>query len=816
MASGFLSQDVVYGLRQLRRSRGFTLAAVLTLALGIGANLTVFLVLYGVLLRPLPFPHPEQLVRIERSYPNGNLAPAYSGTKILFMSHASRSFESAAAYDFIPGNINLVRGPDAFPLKALRVTSDFFHVFAMDPGMGRGFSTADMVPNAPGVVVLSDALWREHFSADPDILGKAITLGDHRSTVIGVARPEFRLDTKVDAWVPLPIAEGPQDQSNQYNFVARLRPGVSFAQAQADLKVVLLQLKNAYPELWNQYESASVVNYHDSLVGDVRPALEILMGAVGLVLIIVAANILSLLLTRSVGRRREMSLRAALGASGWRLLRQLLVENAILCLSGGALGVLLADFAAPALMRLSPTELPAFSSLEISAPALIFAGGLTLGCALVFSLVPAFESRRTHFNESLRVNTSQIATGRHFTQKALVVSEVAVSLVLLAAAGLLLTSFWKLMHTPPGFDAKNVLTFKNSFSNEQAASSALLGQRLDDLSSRLEALPGVESAAAASDLPTQLVPDLPFDVIGRTPPNGNGPLGDEKYIPITTHYFAALRIPVLLGRAFTPSDTHGSAPVVIINQQFARTYLNGENPIGQHIHIGAMMGPGFEDPIREIVGVAGDVKQTGLDAAIPGIMYLPAAQIPDRLTAMGNGLLGMSWIVRTKSAQVDVAAPARRIFMDNAQSPLLSVEPLDEVISASVAQQRFNMILISGFGLIALLLGAAGLYGVMSYTVAGQTKEIGVRMAVGAGRGDIALMVLRDASLLMLIGLAIGVAAALAGAHLLQSLIFGIAPRDPLTLSAVCGVLLLTGLFAAWWPARRAASTEPMQALRAE
>jgi predicted permease len=815
MTTGFLKQDVVYALRQLRKAGGFTFSTILTLALGIGANLTVFLLLYGVLLRPLPFPHAEQLVRVERSYPNGTITPAYAGTVGLFMRRISRSFESAAVYDYIPSNVNLVQGGEAIPLKALRATSDFFHVFAMDPAIGRGFGGGDMAPNAPGVAVLNDALWRERFSSDPNILGQAITLGNRRFTIIGVARPEFRLDAKVDVWLPLPITESPKDRSHQYSFIGRLLPGVTRSQAQADLKNVLLQLKSTYPELWDQYESASVLDYHDSLVGDIRPALRILMGAVALVLVIVSANILSLLLTRSIARRREMSLRAALGASAWRVLRQLLVENAILCLAGGIAGVLLAEFAAPALMHLSPLELPAFSSLQIGMPAMAFAAALTLACALLFSLVPAFESRHTQLNESLRVNTNQIATGKHLAQKALVVSEVAVSLVLLVAAALLLASFWKLVHTPPGFDPRNVLTFKNGFSDEQAATSALLSQRLDELTARLEAIPGVASAAAAANLPTQLVADLPFDIIGRNADRKDAS-GNEKYIPITAHYFDALRVPVVFGRAFNPSDSHSSPPVVIVNRQFVRTYFKGENPIGQHIHIGVWMGPGFEDPVREIVGVVGDIKQTGLDNPTPGIMYLPAAQVPDNLTRMDTSLLGMSWVVRTKSAQVDVAASARRIFMDNAHTPLLSVEPLDQVISASVAQQRFSMILLATFGIISLILGAAGLYGVMSFTVARQTKEIGLRMAVGAQRGDIVRMVLRDAAKLVVMGLVIGVIASLAGAHLLQSLIFGIAPRDPFTLGAMCGLLLFTGLLAAWWPAKHAAATEPMQALRAE
>ncbi|HEX5235119.1 MAG TPA: ABC transporter permease [Silvibacterium sp.] len=811
----FLKQDLWQAIRQLRNNRGFTLAAVITLALGIGANVTVFLVMYGVLLRPLPFPHSEQIVRLERLYPQGETAPAYSGTKFLFMRRASRTLDSVAAYDYIPATVNLVQGGDAVPIKALRATSDFFKVFQMQPRIGRGFSAQDMVPNAPGVVVISDALWRQRFGADPGILGRAITLGSQKYTVVGVARPEFRLDEKTDVWAPLQISEAADDQSNNYNVVARLKPDVTPAQAQDDLRRVLLELKSTYPMLWSKNEAVRVLNYQDSLVGNVRPALRMLMGAVLLLLVIVAANILSLLLTRAIARRREMSLRAALGATGWRILRQLLVENAILCIAGGIAGLVLAQFGAPALMHLSPIELPTFASLDISGTAIAFAAALTIACAVIFSVVPAFETRRTQLNESLRVNATQIASSRNLAQRALVVSEVAVSLVLIAGAALLLTSFWKLMHTAPGFSAENVLTFKSSFSADEAATSAQLSRRLNDLTARLEAIPGVRSAAEVSNLPTQIVPDLFFAIAGRSKGRSDAG-GDGKYIPITAHYFNALSIPVIAGRAFTDSDRSGSTPVIIINQEIARALFNGESPIGQHLMVGQGMGAGFEDPAREIVGVVGDVKQTGLDQPVPSILYLPAAQIPDKLTQMGNGLLGESWIVRMNSANIDVATPARRIFMDNAQAPLLNVAPLSEVVSASVAQQRFNMILLSGFGLLSLLLGAAGLYGVLSYMVARQTKEIGVRMAIGAQRGDILRMILREAGLLVGVGLMLGVAASLAGAQVLQSLIFGVAPRDPAILAAGCGLLLMTGLFAAWWPARRAASTEPMEALRAE
>lgn len=812
MLTRFLHHDLIYAFRQLRKSLSFTLATVLTLALGIGANLTVFLLLYGVLLRPLPFPHPHQLVRVERAYPDGEIGPVQTGTLALFMRRTAHVFDSAAAYDYIAANINLVQAGEAVPLKARRATADFFRVFAVPPVIGRGFEAADMIPNAAGVVVLSDPLWRQRFSADPHILGRSIILGNRPYTVVGVASPALRLESNVDVWMPLPIVESPTDQSHELVFIARLLPGVTRDQATADLKNVYLQLKTTYPKLWQQSESPLVLDLHDSLVGDIKPALQMLMGAVALVLVIVSANILCLLLTRSIARRREMSLRAALGASQWRILRQLLAENAILCSVGGAAAIFFAATAAPALLHLSPLELPAFTSLEIGAPALCFAAALTLACALLFSVVPAFESRGAALNESLRVNNTQIAPGRQLAQKALVVSEVAVSLVLMVAAGLLLSSFWKLVHTPPGFDPAQVVTFKNAFSDEQAATTATLNQHVQQITARLEALPGVESAATASNLPTQMVADLPFEILGRGADRKDAG-GDEKYVPVTDHYFATLRVPLLAGRLFSASE---SAPVLVVNQQFARLYFKGENPVGQHIHIGVFMGPDFADRVREIIGVVGDVKQTGLDQPTPGVMYVPLAQVPDKEEQMSQGLLGTSWMIRTRSPQVNVIGPARRILMDDAHAPLLSVEPLTQVISASVAQQRFNMILLSAFGIISLVLGAAGLYGVLSFAVARQTKEIGLRMAVGAQREDIVRMVMREAGVLIVAGLLVGVAASIAGARLLQNLVFGVAPRDPYTLLVMSLLLLLTGFFAAWWPARRAADTEPMIALRNE
>lgn len=597
--------------------------------------------------------------------------------------------------------------------------------------------------------------------------------------------------------------------------VARFRPGVTRVQAEDDLKRVQMELKNAYPILWDKDASIRAIDYQKSLVGSLRPMLEMLMGAVGLVLLIVAANILSLLLTRSIARRHEMSLRAALGASSWRILRQLLVENSMLCLGGGVVGVVLAKFVAPVLMHLSPVVLPQFSSLDVGGPAIVFAVALTAMCALIFSLVPALEAKRSRLNGSLRIDTRQIATGDHLVQKGLVIGEVAISLVLMVGAALMLTSFWKLMHAPIGVETANVVTFKNAFSDKEVERSALLGQRLAELTARMEVVPGVESAAAVNDLPTQLVPQMSFEIIGR-PASESAALGGPDYIPITPHYFKALRVPTVAGRTFTESDTNGSVPVVVINQTLARRAFKNQSPIGQHVRIGDATDPHYKDGVREIVGVVGDVRQEGLDTEAPSIFYLPVAQIPDSMTREMSRLLGTSWVVRTRSAQTDVIPAIRRIFFEDAHVPLLDVEPLDRVIGASVAQQRFSLVLLAGFGLIALLLGGAGLYGVMSYAVARRTKEIGVRIAVGAQRRDILWMVLREAGVLVEIGVAAGVVVLLAGTRVLHSQIFFLKVPMAIPLMVMCCVLMLTGLFAAWWPASRAASTEPMEALRME
>lgn len=619
-----LWRDIRHGQRQLRKSPGFTIAVVCTLALGIGANLAVFLVLYGVVLRPLPFPHADRLVQIDQTL-YGSASPVLTGTEALFFGRGCKACASSAAYDFEPTKMNLVQRNGVVPLAVRHVTPGFFHVFEMEPVIGTGFPVADKGRDASETVVLSNALWRNQFGANPHIIGKAVTLGSRIYTVVGVANPDFRLRDRVDAWVPLLITEHANDRGHRYLSVLRLKPGVTVPQASRDLQQVLREYRKAYPNTWasglRSVPGIKAAGLHKVLIGGLSRPLEMLMGAVLLVLIIVAANLLGLLMTRAVARRQDMSVRTALGASGWRLLRQLLVENMLLCVLGGAVGVAAAWLLTPILMRLSPLRLPAFASFGMGRSALLFAGSLVVICTLIFSVVPALETRRSRLSESLRLNSARIAVGRHIIQRALVVSQVAVSLVLLVAAAVLLTTFWKLENISPGFSATNVLTFKSIFTDTQEATSPLLAQRIRELNTRIAALPGVQSVAEALMVPMQGYPfHFPFHITGRA---GGNSSGGGVYLSVTSHYFSTLEIPMIKGRAFSTADTAGTLPVVIVNKRFAQTFFKGVNPIGQHILIGAGMPARFKDQVREIVGVVGNVREQGLQSAAPPMMYLP-------------------------------------------------------------------------------------------------------------------------------------------------------------------------------------------------
>ncbi len=808
-------QEIRYSIRQLLHAKGFAITAILTLAIGLGANATIFALFYSTLMRPLPFPRPNQLVRIERSYSAIGLAPSLSGTKFLLIQRENKSFSSVAAYDPGPGNISLIEPGGPVALAELHTSAGYFSTLGMPPVLGREFSTDDVRPHAAPAVILSYDAWRNHFAANPAILGQTVKLGGENYTIIGIADSRFVLEDKVDVWLPIQAQEDAADRANLYNVIARMKPGVTLAAASADLQRTYGVFKRTYPGLGDPDESLIAQDLHASIVGNMKTALIILMGAVFLLLLIVCANVLCLLLARGIARKTELAMRSALGASPLRILRMLLTENLLLCMIGGAAAVAVAFATLPMLVHFSPIELPEFSQSALKTPIILFVAVTGLVCAALFSFVPALQSRGGKLDEALRGGGSRSVSTRNRPQQILVIGEVAVSLLLLVCAGLLFSSFWRLIHVPPGFDTRNVLTFDMTFTGQDGSSTERLSSREETLINDIEALPGVLAAGTAPSLPTQPHPDLPFDIVGR-PADDKDSRGEADINMVSRHYLQSLAIPVLRGRGFDSRDTHSSTPVVLISQALAKRYFSTQNPIGEHILIGRVMGPLFADPPREIIGVVADTKEEALDRAAPLLLYEPVSQVPDAMSQLANEKLGISWVVRTAAPDPSLAENIRKIFQRDVQLPLLHVRTMDAVVARSVSAQRFSALLLALFGGIALLLGAAGLYAVMSHSVLRQTREIGVRMAIGAGRAEVLFMVLRQAGWLLIIGVAVGLALSLVLTRLMRSMLFGVVPYDPLTILSVSAILIFTGFVAAYLPARRASQVDPMQALRAE
>ena len=809
-------QEIRHSIRQLLHSKSFSITAILTLAIGLGANATIFALFYSTLVRPLPFPHPNQLMLLSRLYPGAEYEDALSATKFLIIKRETKAFSSVTASDIGPGNVSLVESGGPIALAELHSGAHYFSTLAVPPALGRDFSDEDTRPNAARTAILSYAAWRNHFAANPAILGQSVKLGGENYTVIGVADPHFSLEDKIDVWLPIQAQEDATDRANLYKVIARLKPGVSLSAANTDLHRIYGDFRRTYPDLGDTDESFGGRDLHTAFVGDIKPALFILMGAVFMLLLIVCANVLCLLLARSIARKTELAIRSALGATPLRMVRMLLTENLLLCIVGGAAAVAVAFAALPMLLHISPVELPQFSQSALNTPIILFVAVTGLICSALFSLLPALQSRTSNLDEALRgASGSRSVSTRNRPQQVLVIGEVAISLLLLVGAGLLFTSFWRLIHVPPGFDTKNVLTFDMTFSKGDGSTTQRLWSQEERLLNDIESLPGVLAAGTAPSLPTQLHPDLPFEIIGR-PRDAKGSGGEADINNISPHYLQALSIPILRGRGFDSRDTHSSTPVVLISNALAKKYFPTQNPIGEHILIGRIMGPVFADSPREIIGVVADTKEEALDRMPPVLVYEPVTQVPDVLTQLANEKLGISWAVHTAAPDPSLAENIRKIFERDVQLPLLHVRPMDAVVAKSVAAQRFSAVLLGLFGAIALLLGAAGLYAVMSHSVLRQTREIGVRMAIGAGRTDVLQMVLRQAGWLLIIGVGTGLVLSLVLTRLMRSMLYEVAPYDPLTIISVSVILIFTGFIAAYLPARRASRVDPMQALRAE
>jgi putative ABC transport system permease protein len=810
---GTLIQDLRYGLRMLGKSPGFTAVAVLTLALGIGANTAIFSVVNAVLLRPLPYPNPGQLTLLPEANPRQGITDAgMSYPSLLELRDNSRVFSSMAG--LASHSLTLTGRGEPSEARTIVVTQDFFAVFGTKPQLGRTLLPSDGERGAAPVVVLSEGMWRSQFGADPKIIGSPVTLDMRPYTVVGVMPAEFRtpfLDQADQLWIPLvqdPLFSGWMTHPPQTHWmpvVARLRPRVSFAEAQAEVEIMTARLAQEFPAE-KGWEIRQVKPLLQAIVGDVKSPLLILSSAVGLVLLIACANIANLLLTRATSRFREIAVRIALGAPRRRITRQLLTESAILGIFGSVAGMFLAYLGVSALISLLPPGLPRIHTVRVDWSVLGFALVLSLAASFVFGLAPVLFVAKSDPQANLREGArAGEATGSQRARSLLAAVEVALAMVLLVGAGLLLRSFGRLTSVSPGFAPDGVVKAMVSLPQFQYSTQPQWSAFATELMTRLQAVPGMQVSACAAPLPIKDGQvNLPFEIAGN-PPLPAGAANTADYVTASPRYFSVMRIPLLRGRLFNTSDSPSSPPVVLISNALARRYFANQNPLGGHMVFGF---PLNGTASREIVGVVGDVHDVSLGKKPEAMMYVPFAQAP---------LYGCEVVVRSKLSASAVAAAIRTETHNiDKNLPVTDVATLPGALSASVAEPRFRTQILGLFSAIALALAAVGIFGVISYSVSRRTREIGIRIALGATPASVRKLVIGESAKLVFFGLATGIPAALVLTHFLSTLLFDVRPADPFTFIGVAVLLALVAFAASYIPARRAMRVDPMVALRYE
>ncbi|HXM33421.1 MAG TPA: ABC transporter permease [Chthoniobacterales bacterium] len=817
--------DIRYGLRQLWKHPAFTIIAVLTLALGIGANTAIFSVVNAVLLKPLPFPAPDQLIAVgmtdTRQKGTQTDLNSLSYPDFFDFRDQNRTLASSAVYR--DRSFALTSEEGATSLHGAKVSAEFFDVFGIKPKMGRAFGRDDeRGGGGPGgfKVIISHDFWQKHFGGDANILGRTIMLDRRQHTVIGVMPAGFQFPIQndpIDFYVTIaedaanPDGSKPQTQqrgSHSLQAVARLKPGVTIGQAQVDLEAIAAALSKQYPDS-NTHFGVLTKPLREELIGDVRTALYVLFSAVVCVLLIANANVANLLLARASARGKEIALRAAMGASRARIIRQLLTESLLLSGLGGGFGLLIAQWGTEALIKTVPQNIPRISTIQLDASVLGFTLLVSLATGVIFGLVPAWQASHVDLNASLKsgTRTGGGGAGKGRVRNALIMAEVALALVLLISAGLLIQSFARLGSVQPGMRTERLLTARVSLPDVAYPKNENITAFFDQFLPRIRALPGVESASMIIPLPltgSNMVTS--FDIEQSPLPDGQRPGAPVRMIG--TDYFKTMGIPVRQGRVFDEKDRIESAPVVIVNERFANKYFPGQNVVGKRIM------PGFSaddsgEKMREIVGVVGNVKHLSLKNEDSPEMYLPQTQIPFNI---------MSIVIRTNVSNPNALSNSVRkeLAALDGTIPLTSVRVFDEYISRSLARPRFNTLLLSIFAGTALLLTAIGIYGVMAYSVAQRTSEIGIRIALGAGKSSIFRLIVGQAMTLVGISLVVGLAGAFAATRLLNSLLFGVGASDPVTFIAIVLLVSAVAFIAAWLPARRATRVDPIIALRAE
>ncbi len=816
------TRDLRHALRSMTKNRGFTAVAVTVLALGIGANTALFSVLDRVLLDPLPYAQPEELLQIGRQLPAGQ-SNAVTISQYLYWREHNGCFSDMALYEGRGGGLNLVPGELAAGDRPERVASlgvspSFFRVLGVPPQVGRDFTEADGEPGAAKVAMISDGLWRRRFAADPAIVGRPIRLSGEEHTVVGVMANGFDFINHADVWTPLHLEFNPQGGAAVYYTLARLHPDRSVDAARSEMAAIAESLRAEHPQLLRDGVSIFVRPYLDQLVGNVRPALLMLLGAVGLVLLIACANVANLLLARARGRRREIAVRASLGASRMQLLRQLLVESLVLALTGGALGLLLARAGMGVLVRWTPSGLPRLDGIEIDVLVIGFTFAVTLLTGILFGLIPAWHGSKADLQAALK---SAQGTGgqRSRGRGALVVAEVALALVLLVGALLLVQSFLKVTALDPGYDYEQILTFKMSPTPERQGETASLTTSqvtrfTERAVERLLQNPGIEAAATVSMLPLEHGLMYIFDVEGREPADAATRQGRGQWRQISADYFHTMGIPLLRGRTFDSHDSLDAPTVVVVNEALAEQYFPDENPIGRRLLTGP---PGSDTPPDLIVGVVGDVSELALDRPPTPTVFTADTQASDGTTGFLADLFPTAWVVRTSGNPASYGPLVRReILALNPEQPISDLRTMADLMAGNLAARRFSTLLLGLFAALALALAVVGIYGVMSYTVAQRTHEIGIRQALGADAGATLRLILHQGLRLAGYGIVLGLLAALGLSRLIQAMLFDTAPTSLSAFATAALAILVAAVFACLIPARRATRVDPLVALRAD
>jgi predicted permease len=806
-------QDTRYAFRMLRKNPGFTAVAVLTLALGIGANTAIFSVVYAMLLKPLPYSRPDQLLTVFEAQPKAGVkATGWSYANFAELREQNRIFSDMAGSQ--QHQLTLTGRGEPSVVNTSVVTPELFSVFGQRPILGRPFCPDDGKPGAPAVVVLSENLWRGSFGADPKVIGSSINLDKRSFTIVGVMPAVFRFPILTESeqlWIPLvqdPLFGSWMDRRGGHwlQVTGRLKPGVSMAQAQAELDAIGARLAKEFPAE-NDGWTIRFVPLQQKIVGNVKSALLVLMGAVGLVLLIACANIANLLLTRATSRAREIAVRTALGAGRSRIVRQLLSETLVLGLLGGLAGIALAYLGVEGLTALMPQDLPQVNAIRVDNFVLGFALLLSALASCAFGLAPALFAANSNLQSSLREGGARSGenSNRRRARSFLAAGEIALAMVLLVAAGLLLKSFSKLMAVSPGFDAQHVVQADISLPRFQYAMPQQWAAFSRELLTRLQSEPGMRDAAVVVPRPmADGFVNLGFDIVGN-PPLSAGTSRTANYVSVSPDYFRVMQIPLLAGRLFDRHDVSASPRVSLVSEAMARIYFPNQNPLGKQIVFGF---PPDIGAVREIVGVVGDVRDVALGQDPGAMMYVPYAQAP---------FWGANVVVRSSLSAASVAGTIRRdVQQIDKDLPVTDVAMMKDTIDATVAQPKFRTFLLGLFAAMALVLAATGIFGVVSYSVSRRTNEIGIRVALGASRNRILRMVFGETLVLTCAGLVLGVPSALAGSHLLGHLLFNVSANDPATLAAVAFTLALVAAIAGYIPARRAMRVDPMVALRHE